>query len=422
VPPDDNAYGEDPSTVAVAQPRAAAAGLRLRVLGAGTSVEVELPEHGEVVIGRAPTAAVRIDHPSLSRQHASLLVTTSGVHLQDLGSRNGTFVNGRRLEVGESLRLGANEIVDIGELTLVIQGQLPASQPSAPAETLRRLIERVAKSEISVLILGETGVGKEVTAERIQRLSTRADKPFVRLNCGALAETLLESELFGHARGAFTGAAAAKVGLLESADGGTVFLDEVGELSQKVQVKLLRVLESGEVLPVGAVTPRFINVRFVAATNRDLRADVAAGTFRRDLYFRLNGISITVPPLRQRRDEIPVLAKELLAGRAQLHESAVARLQRHDWPGNVRELRHVLERAMLLCDHGVIGAEQLSFDDEEPSPGASGETLERDTIVAALDAAGGNQTEAAKRLGIARGTLIAKLDVLKIPRPRKRSR
>src|SRR6185503_6105666 len=174
---------------------------------------------------------------------------------------------------------------------------------------LHRLVERIARGTINVLILGETGAGKEVLAERVQRLSPRARWPFLRLNCAALSETLLESELFGHERGAFTGAVTAKPGLLETAEGGTVFLDEAGELPMSIQVKLLRVIEERQVLRVGGLKPRPIDVRFIAATNRDLEVEVARGAFRQDLFFRLNGVTLVVPPLRDRVSEIEALAR-----------------------------------------------------------------------------------------------------------------
>ena len=220
-----------------------------------------------------------------------------------------------------------------------------------------RLVERIADTALSVVFLGETGVGKEVCAERLHRLSPRANAPFVRLNCAALSETLLDSELFGHERGAFTGASADKVGLLESASGGTVFLDEIGDMPLATQVKLLRVLESKEVVRVGSVRPRRIDVRVVSATHRDLPELITEGRFREDLYYRLNGISVIVPPLRERVADISPLARHFAARFArkgtkplELAEDAVAALEAQTWPGNVRELRNVVERAVALCD------------------------------------------------------------------------
>jgi DNA-binding NtrC family response regulator len=328
-----------------------------------------------------------------------------------------------------------------------------------PMSQLGRLVERIAGSNISVLVLGETGVGKEVMAERIHRLSPRRDRQFLRLNCAALSESLLESELFGHEKGAFTGATQAKIGLLESAPGGTVFLDEVGELPTAMQVKLLRVIEERRVLPVGALKTRPIDVRFVAATNRDLEEEIARGRFREDLYYRLNGVSLVIPPLRQRVDEILGLAAEFTRRAARdngrsappgISAEAQQLLRAYSWPGNIRELRNVVERAVLLCGDGRwILAEHLPAETMRatfsPAPAADlpappepprppevdvafskVEQLrqavadeERARIVEALAACAGNQTKAAGRLGIARRTLVKKLARLNIPRPRR---
>jgi DNA-binding NtrC family response regulator len=333
----------------------------------------------------------------------------------------------------------------------------------SPMESLHRLVERVAQGDINVVILGETGAGKEVLAKRIHRLSARASKPLVCLNSAALSETLLESELFGHERGAFTGAHQAKQGLLETARGGTVFLDEVGELPLSIQVKLLRVIEEQAVLPVGGVKPRPIDVRFLAATNRDLEAEVARGAFRQDLFFRLNGITLVLPTLRQRVSEIVPLAREFIRAAAErngaappeLSPEAIGLLLGHGWPGNIRELRNVIERAVLLCGEGPIAAEHLPAEKMKtpvrpaepaapapapapapvapaPVPVEEGESIadhvrreveviEKKRILDALQRCSWNQTLAAEILGITRRTLGNKLNRYRIPRPRKRS-
>jgi two-component system response regulator AtoC len=284
---------------------------------------------------------------------------------------------------------------------------------------------------MSVLLIGETGVGKEVCAELLHRRSPRAARTLLRLNCSALPEALIESELFGHEKGAFTGAAVARPGLIESADGGTVFLDEIGELPPPAQVKLLRVLDRREVMPVGGRSERIVDVRFVAATHKNLEAEIAAGRFRQDLYYRLAGMTIRIPPLRDRKDEIEPLARRFLdaAARRQgrppvaLSAEALLALQRHPWPGNIRELRNAIERALVVCGAGPIEVPHLPLEREPtgdsgphtgpiPKIGSLGdelEEIERQRIEAVLVATGGNQSEAARRLGMSRGALLARL-------------
>ena len=391
----------------------------------------------------------------------------------------------------------------------------PVVVPDGTMQKLYKLVKRIAASQISVLLLGETGVGKEVMAETIHKESPRAQKPLLRLNCAALSEQLLESELFGHERGAFTGAVQAKPGLLETAHGGTVFLDELGEMPLSTQAKLLRVLEDRQVQRVGSLKPKPIDVRFVAATNRDLEAEIAAGRFRQDLYFRLNGIALTIPPLRERMDEIEGLASAFILHACQksqrddvpvLSPQALALLRGYTWPGNIRELRNVMERAVLLCIDGVILPEHLPVEkmgatvaappgpwnvrplspnawgsgsppasaapipeplrffprpspvapprpspppprpSSIPPPRRSGGssvpppiTIEEDDLTArptlrpprgrdegererilwALERCAGNQTKAARLLGISRRTLVARLEEYNLPRPRK---
>jgi transcriptional regulator with PAS, ATPase and Fis domain len=307
---------------------------------------------------------------------------------------------------------------------------------------LHRLIERVALGDISVLLYGETGVGKEVFARRIHELSPRAEKPFLGLNCAALAATLLESELFGYERGAFTGAVQTKPGLLETAHGGTVLLDEIGEMPIAIQVKLLRVLEERQVLRIGGTRPRAIDVRILSATNRHLETAIEEGTFRRDLFFRLNGITLEIPPLRDRPSEIEPLARrfaDMAAHRlgaptpAEIDPEVFERLRRYQWPGNIRQLRNVMERAVVMSDGAPIGIDDLPADTyvgpipkapaPKPAPApanADDDGDERARIVAALESAAGNQTRAAEILGISRRTLVSRLTEYNMPRPRKR--
>jgi two-component system, NtrC family, response regulator AtoC len=320
-------------------------------------------------------------------------------------------------------------------------GRDTAPRP-ASMRTLAELVERVAPRDIDVLILGETGAGKEVTARAIHRASARAAKPFVSLNCAALAPSLVESELFGHERGAFTGATAAKQGLLEVGHGGTVFLDEIGELPEPMQVKLLRVLDERMVLRVGAVKPRRIDVRFISATNRDLEQEIERGRFRSDLYFRLNGVSLVVPPLRERVGEIAKLATAFAADAARrfgvrppaISPAAVGELEAYAWPGNVRELRNTIERATALCRDERIEPADLPLEKmraivttrrprTEPNLVLAGlspdELVERERIVEALRTCGGNQTRAAKVLGFSVRKLIYRLERYDLPRPLK---
>jgi DNA-binding NtrC family response regulator len=382
------------------------------------------------------------------------------------------------------------------------QGPTEAAEATAvvPAERamqdLYAVVQRIAQGTISVLILGETGVGKEVLAERVHKASPRASKPYLRLNCAALTETLLESELFGHERGSFTGAVGMKPGLLETADGGTVFLDEIGELPLSTQVKLLRVIEERKVTRVGGLKALPLDVRFIAATNRDLELDIERGVFRQDLYFRLNGATLVIPPLRERLGELRALTQVFLEyGAKQAGLTRVPELTRaaeqvllsYSWPGNIRELRNAIERAVLLSGDGPVLPQHLPIEKmrvnvtrpassgggrRRPSspmplmsshphttmpipsipsssgarsgrpvglvlpqpppmaapPAGTSQVLrrgprisaaeERAQIEAALVACAGNQTRAAKMLGIARRTLINRLEEFGLSRPR----
>jgi DNA-binding NtrC family response regulator len=286
-----------------------------------------------------------------------------------------------------------------------------------------QLVERVAPSRAAVLIRGESGTGKERVAALLHQKSDRARGPFVKINCAAVAESLAESEFFGHEAGAFTGAGKARAGLFEIADGGTLFLDEIGELPPAMQAKLLRVLQEGEVLRVGGHLPRRVDVRIVAATNRDLPALVAAGRFREDLWYRLAVVPIEVPPLRARRDEILPLARRFLPHGLELGPDAEPVLLAHDWPGNVRELQNVIQRAALLGRGPVVDAaslrEWLGGGGGPPAP-ASGDPfdalvgrrideVEQELIQRTLASCSGNRTRAAELLGIGVRTLFNKL-------------
>jgi two-component system response regulator AtoC len=347
---------------------------------------------------------------------------------------------------------------DIDEVALVIARALEArrlrvdNRRLAAEQTLgrrivgasrpmRRLLEatsRVASRDVTVLVRGETGTGKEFVAELLHAQSPRADKPLVRFNCAALPPELADAELFGHTRGAFTGANASRPGYFSQAHGGTLILDEIGELPPGVQAKLLRALQEGEIQPVGSGRIDKVDVRVVAATNRDLAADVKAGTFREDLYYRLAVVELVVPPLRERRDDIPALAEEFARrygekfglGSVSLEPSLIAALAEAEWPGNVRQLENTIARLAALSTGGVIGLNDFRASEtsspsppaptdasEDPPPDARNgpslkeqvEAFERGLVARALDGTRGNQSEAARRLGVSRVTLIDKM-------------
>jgi two-component system response regulator AtoC len=303
--------------------------------------------------------------------------------------------------------------------------------PSEPMQEVLRQVRKVAPQKTTVLLQGESGTGKELVARAIHDLSPRAALPFVAVNCGAIPGELLESELFGHVRGAFTDASRTKKGLVEEADGGTLFLDEVGELPLAMQVKLLRFIEDEEVRPLGDVRARKVDVRVVAATARELRKAVAAGQFREDLLYRLDVVTVRLPPLRDRKDDIPALAAHFLARQARLRpdlpglalgDDAREALLAHRWPGNVRELEHALERAVVLADGPVVREQDLPEAVRAPPPapppeaGEAGLSVKRATraleerlIRAALERTGGNRTRAAELLELSYRALLYKI-------------
>jgi len=445
-----------------------------------------LPQSGTVVVGRSPEAEIQIPSPMVSRQHARLVITANQVLLLDNASQNGVRVNGERL-VGRRL-LAYGDIIGFGDVTAAFmedRGERPGPAEGAPATSGRRIelgertvlvadpamvtlygqLELLAPSDLSVLVLGETGTGKELAAHALHHWSKRVGKPLITINCASLPEALAESELFGHERGAFSGAVQAKPGLLEAASGGTVFLDEIGDMSPAVQAKLLRVLEVRRVTRLGSIQERPINIRVVAATHRNLMDDVKAGRFREDLFYRLGAAVVRVPPLRTRRREVSLLARAFVeAARRALErpmlaftDQATQILEAHSWPGNVRELKNVADYLAATVIDGPVqpshltdrlgvatgveampaamaGAMPLAPPLMTPARGNDltgqvGDTtergrlrtegvvpladanrqFERQRIENALAATGGNKTQAARMLGVPLRTFMEKV-------------
>ncbi|MCA9671027.1 MAG: sigma 54-dependent Fis family transcriptional regulator [Myxococcales bacterium] len=412
-------------------------------------------------IGSHPQSDLALSDETVSRQHAELRLSPKGVLVVDLDSTNGTAVGGVRVreafvpEQGE-LRVGKTRIrlrVSDETVSHPLFGETRFGSMIGNSPLMRALfskLERVGKTDATVLLNGESGTGKELAARAVHDASARAEGPFVVVDCGALPSTLIESELFGHEKGAFTGAAHSRQGAFEQADGGTLFLDEIGELELELQPRLLRALESREVRRLGANRTRPVNIRVVAATNRDLGRRVAEGAFREDLYYRLAVVQLTMPSLRDRREDIPLLVRyfieQLGSGDAALSvsDAMLSALAARPWPGNVRELRNVVERAIALGDedvvaHGVAAA-AASAAAGATTPATSGETsgsndndagaliptlrelpykiaraqlleaFERDYLAALLERREGNLTQSAREAEIDRVYLLRLLD------------
>jgi hypothetical protein len=400
----------------------------------GTWTSRPLPVGGVLTIGRGAETDICIDERAVSRRHARLEVGGAGEYrLVDLGSANGTQVGGELVRSG-GVPLRPGEPILIGRTVITVHVPIPTARSQPPRPGLAPagvggLVAKAAPTLISVLLLGETGVGKDVAAEQIHRLSTRAAGPLVRLNCAGLSAALLESELFGHEKGAFTGADRSKPGLLEAAAGGTVFLDEIGEMPMEVQAKLLLAIEQRVARRVGATRSMPIDVRFLSATHRDIETEVRRERFRADFYYRINGLTIRIPPLRERRDEIDGLVAQFVTDAAArmnrcppaLDVEARAWLHHHDWPGNIRELRSVIERAVLLAETDTVTARVLVAAGlpagARPAASATDDG-ERERVIAALAECGGNQSRAARLLQISRNTLLARIRRYQLARPR----
>jgi transcriptional regulator with GAF, ATPase, and Fis domain len=353
------------------------------------SVELD----GRVVVGSAAGSGVLVDDPAVSRIHAELESREDGLWIRDLGSRNGTFIEGilvslGRVPDGGNVRVGSTVLAVRREETPKPVDLWPIDQfgpllgQSAVMRELFARLDRIARTDSTVLIQGETGTGKELVAQAIHEASPRAKQPFVIVDCAALPETLLEAELFGHAKGAFTGAVSARAGAIEAAEGGTVFIDEVGELPLLLQPKLLRVLESRTVHRIGETGHRKVNVRFLSATNRDLRTMVNEGTYREDLYFRLAVIPVLIPPLRERAEDLLMLLKSFAPSDTVLGPELLDEATRRPWRGNVRELRNFVERVVALGSREAIsmppaGAPPSEAVDDELSLKSLRTSLER---------------------------------------------
>jgi transcriptional regulator with PAS, ATPase and Fis domain len=408
--------------------------VRLAVVNGREAGKETMLQKTLVSIGTLPENDLVLADQTVSRKHAVVEEKTDGYVIRDLNSTNGTFLDGIRvreayLTPGSVIRLGQTEIsfspleerIEILKSNANRFGELIGS--SSPLQEVYGILERIAPTDVSVLLEGETGTGKELAARAIHSHSRRTGGPFVVFDCGAVAPNLIESELFGHEKGAFTDAVKSRQGAFELADGGTIFLDEIGELSPDLQPKLLRALDQRVTKRVGADKPVPVNVRVISATNKDLEKEVKAGRFREDLFYRLSVVRVYMPPLRKRKEDIETITEYLLAGISSdigkkvngLSPEAYAALMKYSWPGNVRELKNVLERAAALSDSGKIEAKDLFLSHGKktaPLDGLSGKTLEdieKAAIHATLKSVSGNKTEAAKMLGIAYSTLYEKM-------------
>ncbi len=415
--------------------------LKVVVVG-GPDEGTEAPIERTLVIGTASDAGLVLHDPQVSRQHLRLSVRVGQITVEDLGSKNGTMFAGARVERA-MVPLGAVIALGSTQLTIVPRWHVREVAPSAATEfgalfgcslamrEIFAILERVAPSDVTVLVEGESGTGKELVARSLHAASPRRNRPYVVFDCGSVPAELAESELFGHVRGAFSGAVADRAGAFARADGGTICLDELGELPLDLQPKLLRVLETGELKPVGKDDPIKIDVRVVASTNRDLRAEVRRGRFREDLMYRLDVVKLRLPPLRQRPEDLPGLVARMLADKLVPSDSItgenLAKLQAYGWPGNVRELRNVLARAIVLSAKkparfsdlvinlgpaaegpATLGGDYPGVASHLPYKEARAQLLDsfdRAYIAALMSRNDGNATRAAQSAGVSRSFL-----------------
>ncbi|HUB09604.1 MAG TPA: sigma 54-interacting transcriptional regulator [Myxococcales bacterium] len=403
--------------------------LTAQEVGGGKPIQV--PLGSSVTIGSASAVGLRLDHPTVSGKHARVTRQEGRLMLTDVGSRNGTWLNGMRLYEAE-LPLGVR--FRIGPFDVWASGAAPTRKEQAEEfegilsqdpgmRAIFAQIDRVAQTNASVVVTGETGTGKELVARAVHRRSRRAGASFIPVNCGAIAHELMEAELFGHEKGAYTGAVSDRAGALKEADGGTLFLDEIAELPRDLQPKLLRAVELGEIKPVGASRPGTVDVRYVCASHRNLSSEVRAQRFREDLFYRLAVATLQLPPLRQRRGDLSLLWAHFLEKLApgqklRLSDGARRKLEEHRWPGNVRELRNVAQRALLTSASSELGPEHILFDEAGMNGAGAGlidprgmtlEQVEASAIAAVLRQLQGNRRLAAKQLGIAKSTLLKKI-------------
>ncbi len=428
---------------------AAAHRCRLRVISEGAEpTEIAIPPVG-LLIGADPAADVTLTDSAVSRRHCTIVPVEGGFDVTDLSSRNGTFLEGiavtrATVPIGATLRVGKTLLQLLPDEVAVDLAPSGASSfgsllgTSLAMRQAFAILERAATADASILLIGESGTGKEVAARSVHERSRRASGPFVVFDCGASSETLIESDLFGHRKGAFTGAVADRPGAFQQAHGGTLFLDEIGDLPLALQPKLLRLLEAGEVTALGAQKSEHFDVRIVAATHRDLWQEVGRGAFRGDLYYRLAVIELHLPPLRKRLDDLAVLVQRFLAMHGASTEGvsgpSLERLRADHWPGNVRELRNAIARGVALSPPGTELAKMpillraaggaaprdAAVTADRPFHEVKDELvnkLEREYLTDLLRRADGNMTEAAKRAGLERKYLYKLLERVGIARP-----
>lgn len=388
-----------------------------------------------VTIGTDNICDIVMDDPYISKAHARIYVDLDRCIISDLGSRNGVLIAGLRVKESEVIpgtdiclgktqfRIVATDTANDTSITFGDKTPSPIGSTDSMLE-VRASALQLARHDAPVLITGETGTGKDIIAQLIAKSGSRCTGPLITINCSTLSRTLIESELFGHERGAFTGATARKIGAFEAADGGTLFLDEIGELPVELQPQLLRALETGEIRRVGSTESFRVNTRIIAATNRQLDVEIQKGNFREDLFHRLHVLAIHLPPLRERADDIPLLTRHFIEMYApdgafiHISPEALQKVCSYSWPGNVRDLRNTIQRAIIMRKGAHITAEDITFPPVttrtvQNETATSSKTLyqvERDAIVRELIRHGGNRTDAASALGISRSTIHRKIE------------